>query len=325
MQGDLLEVVSTLFPRKHSSAHHPIVSSAALFLYDYVLTLDMEVELIWFAPMTWVKLLYLIQRYLPFVDTASLLLYGAVTPGLSTQECTTILNICHWMHTIGMTVSEVVLTLRAWAICQEQFHRLSTYLIIFFALYMLPTFVVMTDLFRFTEFTPAPLGTGRQNVSDKTEALCIVYGGPSMVYLAWILSAIYRTVILCLLVYCGYPACKYLLIQSVRTLVLRVRTDKNRKYATLFNVAYRDGALYYLLIITLSIASVVVILTNRGTFNYLLMTTIRVLHVVLTSRSVLHIRQAIQQDAVCYDENGSLHLPNYLDEEIGREGRNEET
>ncbi|THU96295.1 hypothetical protein K435DRAFT_664735 [Dendrothele bispora CBS 962.96] len=37
-------------------------------LYDYFLTIDREIELIWFSDWNLVKVLYLIQRYLPFVD-----------------------------------------------------------------------------------------------------------------------------------------------------------------------------------------------------------------------------------------------------------------
>ncbi|KAF9014840.1 hypothetical protein BDZ89DRAFT_962522, partial [Hymenopellis radicata] len=37
-------------------------------VYDYLLTLDQEVELVWRAKWNVTKILYLATRYLPFVD-----------------------------------------------------------------------------------------------------------------------------------------------------------------------------------------------------------------------------------------------------------------
>ncbi|KAJ3515880.1 hypothetical protein NLJ89_g1488 [Agrocybe chaxingu] len=50
---------------------HPstTVAAFALLFYDYLLTLGMEVEHVWPGEWTPVKVVYLVQRYLPFVDT----------------------------------------------------------------------------------------------------------------------------------------------------------------------------------------------------------------------------------------------------------------
>ncbi|KAJ3848342.1 hypothetical protein EV368DRAFT_49486 [Lentinula lateritia] len=53
------------------------VSSAALLVYDYCLTLDLECRLVWSKPYRWANILYLVQRYLPLLDTAILLTVGA--------------------------------------------------------------------------------------------------------------------------------------------------------------------------------------------------------------------------------------------------------
>lgn len=52
-----------------------LVSSVALLLYDYALTLSLEVDLVWRAPWNLLKLFYIVQRYLPFFDTAFLVLH----------------------------------------------------------------------------------------------------------------------------------------------------------------------------------------------------------------------------------------------------------
>lgn len=51
--------------------------SSALWVYDLLLTIADEIELIWFARWNLLKVLYLFQRYMPLVDTVTLVLYGA--------------------------------------------------------------------------------------------------------------------------------------------------------------------------------------------------------------------------------------------------------
>lgn len=46
-----------------------------MFLWDYLITLGMEIELVWPSKWTVMKSLYLFQRYIPFLDTIFLGLY----------------------------------------------------------------------------------------------------------------------------------------------------------------------------------------------------------------------------------------------------------
>jgi len=46
-----------------------------MFIWDYIVTFGMEVDLIWNWEWTFMKGLYIFQRYLPFIDTAWLVLY----------------------------------------------------------------------------------------------------------------------------------------------------------------------------------------------------------------------------------------------------------
>ena len=51
------------------------VAASALFIWDYILTFGMEVDLVWRSKWNFMKGLYLFQRYSPFVDTVWLVLY----------------------------------------------------------------------------------------------------------------------------------------------------------------------------------------------------------------------------------------------------------
>ena len=60
------------------------VASCAMFIWDYLITFSMEVELVWKSKWGFMKGLYLLQRYLPFIDTVGLVLYGQFRYFLST-------------------------------------------------------------------------------------------------------------------------------------------------------------------------------------------------------------------------------------------------
>ena len=46
-----------------------------MFIWDYILTFGMEVDLVWKSKWNFMKCLYLFQRYLPFIDNTWLTLY----------------------------------------------------------------------------------------------------------------------------------------------------------------------------------------------------------------------------------------------------------
>ena len=50
--------------------------ACALFLWDYILTFGMEVDLVWKSKWNFMKGLYLFQRYLPFTDIILVFLTG---------------------------------------------------------------------------------------------------------------------------------------------------------------------------------------------------------------------------------------------------------
>ena len=47
-----------------------------MFLWDYILTFDMEVDLVWKSKWNSMKGLYLLQRYLPFTELIWFVLSG---------------------------------------------------------------------------------------------------------------------------------------------------------------------------------------------------------------------------------------------------------
>ena len=55
-----------------------IIAACTLFIWNYILTFGMEVDLVWRSKWNFMKALYLFQRYSPFIDTVWLILYRQV-------------------------------------------------------------------------------------------------------------------------------------------------------------------------------------------------------------------------------------------------------
>ncbi|KAF9012072.1 hypothetical protein BDQ17DRAFT_1233336, partial [Cyathus striatus] len=49
-------------------------------LYEYFITLDLEIKYIWNARWTYIKIIYLATRYLPFIDTSLVLFSWSYLP-----------------------------------------------------------------------------------------------------------------------------------------------------------------------------------------------------------------------------------------------------
>jgi hypothetical protein len=54
----------------------PLAVLLSLILYDYLLTLTREIDLVWFSQWNIIKIVFLVQRYVPFIDGILLAIAG---------------------------------------------------------------------------------------------------------------------------------------------------------------------------------------------------------------------------------------------------------
>ncbi|EJT96771.1 hypothetical protein DACRYDRAFT_112395 [Dacryopinax primogenitus] len=87
----------------------------ALLSYDYVLTFRQEVLYVWFAPFNFGKFIFLVIRYLPWLDHCAILLEVTLPYPIA--------NLCriasYWHYTccvLGALLADGVIGLRTWAI-----------------------------------------------------------------------------------------------------------------------------------------------------------------------------------------------------------------
>ncbi|KAF9440844.1 hypothetical protein P691DRAFT_817017 [Macrolepiota fuliginosa MF-IS2] len=84
-----------------------------LQVLDWLLTLRMEVSLIWQAPWTVMKGLYLVNRYMPFIDV-TVAVFFLFSDALSEEMCGRLYLSIYSMYCFGIALASLIFTLRTW-------------------------------------------------------------------------------------------------------------------------------------------------------------------------------------------------------------------
>ncbi|KAF9260180.1 hypothetical protein L218DRAFT_962804 [Marasmius fiardii PR-910] len=275
---------------------HVDVLSTTLLVYEVIINLPVEIEHIWMRKWSLLTVLYTLQRYLPFFDTAGLVLYHQFGANLSTRYCTLNYNIGGWSFIIGIVLSEIVLTLRVWAVWKRSI-AVAIGLVVFFLACWVPCYVLFAEFLSATKFAILPLPDFRG---------CFIAGGSHILYLCWVLMMVYDTGTL------------------VMILIPGVAAYRRGGRSELVKTVYQDGVIYYVFLFLISTINVIVILTLPPDLVHLLSSFERVLHSILTSRAVLHIRQ-VALDHSPYGHHQSISQLQFADlrsdpYDRGREG-----
>ncbi|KAF9260250.1 hypothetical protein L218DRAFT_962860 [Marasmius fiardii PR-910] len=262
------------------------VVSATLLVYDIIINLPAEIEHVWMKKWSFLTVLYIVQRYFPLFDSVVVVLRNDLGVNLSTSYCTLNYKIAGCMsyppfmlspemdflpligsYIAGLMLSELILTLRVWTVWERSFPA-GIALMTFFLSCWVPGYVFLGKFLSAMEFASPPFFFRG----------CFVVGGSDILYLCWVLMIVYEAGTLIMI-----------LIPGVRVYRRGGRTE-------LIVTVYRDGIIYYVLILLLSMINVVVIRTLPY-FVLLLNSLVRVLHSLLASRAILHIRQIGLQDS----------------------------
>ncbi|KAE9394927.1 hypothetical protein BT96DRAFT_166646 [Gymnopus androsaceus JB14] len=255
-------------PNYESLVSYFIVSTATLLVYDYCLTLDLECEFVWSNLRRWSNALYLIQRYLPFLDMM-LLLTSTFASDFGEKYCYIVLDASLWLHTGGICLSEVVLSMRVWAISRDRFQQHFVYILSASLVGFLIAALTVTDV-----PLPEPLRG------------CLHTQNPIGFALGFGILVLYE---------CG---CFLLIVHPA------ISQFKNKKLSYLYNPVYRDGVFQYILFFVMNGINIAMVFGISTGLGYICMPLMRVLHSITTSRIVLHIRQAMDT-SVTYSDGGS--------------------
>lgn len=271
VQQEIVESLERLYTDKILN-----VCAITVFGYDVLLTFDAEVNYIWRSKWSWVKVLFFLTRYSALVE-AIIIIYLQSSTEMTPSSCSTLFSVTGWMFMFGAAAAEAIIMLRTWAIWDR--NQFVAYILgITFVGTFIPACYFVHRFLISLQFVPmAELGT----LSDGRG--CFITQSNHVVAGAYACLIAFDSVVVALSFYKAYELGYSHLSRS-----------------KLLQTLYRDGTLYYIALLACSIISIAVILAVNVEFVILLVTMQRVLYAVLSSRILLHIRQASQTPAISH-------------------------
>ncbi|KAF9262121.1 hypothetical protein L218DRAFT_945468 [Marasmius fiardii PR-910] len=246
-----------------SLEHQRIVSyievlSATLLFYDVIINLPVEIPYMWRRKWTSLTVLYIVQRYLPFFDSTVLSLHHVFEANLSTSYCSLNHKILGWSFCTGIVLSEIVLTLRVWAVWKRS-TTVAIGLVAFALGCWVPCCVFLAQFLSALEFAiPFPHHKG-----------CFISGGSQILYVCWVLIMVYDTVTFAMILIPGVAVYR----RGGRSDLLRTIYQDGRITPQIFQVAcsfkyFYLGVIYYALIFLCSTINVIVIFALPVSVQY---------------------------------------------------------
>ncbi|KAF8726106.1 hypothetical protein AX14_008059 [Amanita brunnescens Koide BX004] len=242
-----------------------------MLVYDYLLTLDLEVAYVWGSKWSFVKVLYLLVRYMPFVSMSVVFMLDV--PGSSVEDCVSIMRVYATMLVFDAGLGEIILTLRTWAICGRRF-RLGIAFLIFFLIKTCVAYVILVFWWITLRYAVLPPGYG---YSSET---CFLVQASKMIWGGWMLLVVFEFIVCGLLAFQAHSAYNF------------------GGMSQLAWVIYRDGFMYYVYLMAAFIGVVVSIILLPFDMVRLLSGPAHVLHVLLTARVILHAREQANQSYI---------------------------
>ncbi|EJC98751.1 uncharacterized protein FOMMEDRAFT_161584 [Fomitiporia mediterranea MF3/22] len=245
-------------------------ASFVILVYDYMLTFEDERTLIWNSDWSLTKLLFLLTRYLPFMDL-SISTTRHFKHDMSPEACLLNYKIGGSFVDFGIFIAELILVLRTWAIWEKK-RIITIALLVWTAINLVLDFVFVELYLDSVKFTPVPKGiTG-----------CLTTSGNPLLVGAWAVLMVYEAGILGLMILKGTQMYKEYVHRELRS-------------SALYKAIFRDGAIFYVYIFALSVANVIIISRLPRELAALLTSFERVIHAVLTERLLIALRRAIRE------------------------------
>lgn len=240
------------------------MASCTIAALDWLITLDLEVSFIWNAEWTVPKAVFLVNRYLPIVD--SLLAYFR-QHGVHTDACLPLYKATGWVYLIALYIAEYTLAMRVcavWGFNKKLMVALGLVYIGTFAFTAYNYFHTTIPSLHFVRIIPLD---GCVSALPEGQKL----------YANYIILAIYDTAMLILMM---YP-----------TIKLRLLAKGQIPMISNFIISvYTEGIIFYAYLLLLSAVSIIVEFQVPDNI-YLFVFTNRIIRGALACRVLLHLRQ----------------------------------
>ncbi|KAJ7284673.1 hypothetical protein C8J57DRAFT_699445 [Mycena rebaudengoi] len=248
------------------------MASITILVFDYLLAFELEVSLIWGSEWSITKIIFICSRYSPFLDVP-LILWYSLGPSLNSKHCHILYSLISWATVFGISMAEAILLLRTYALMGRE-RRILSALVLQYAIVAFTTIVVLTLFLKSMKFGPPPL---------PSVVGCYMTDGSLIIVVPFILLVFNETV---------------LMIGTLWVGVVEYRHFHN----PFIQILYRDGITYFIFLFVLSAANLSILIWGPVELVDLFNTFLRVMHSVLSSRIVLHVRDTDRMRAASREE-----------------------
>ncbi|KAF8482231.1 hypothetical protein JB92DRAFT_3036746 [Gautieria morchelliformis] len=256
--------------QENNLAVYCTVASFCVLLYDFLLTLGEEIDLIWATRWNLGKVLFFATRYSPLLDAAMQLYYHIAPSSTSPFLCQLLYQISGSLIVWGMAIAELVLVYRTWALWGRD-SKFFCGVFVMLSASAIPIVYFSYKTFTHVKFRPTPY--------PHLQTCWMMDDPHSKLYVDYIVVVILETVILGLTIY------------KVWQILQTMRNHASSLVVTL----YRDGVVYYIYLITVSLANILALAKLPPPQPTLILMQ-RVLHAILTARILLNLREAANKD-----------------------------
>jgi hypothetical protein len=237
------------------------IAAQAIVFYDYILTLEREITLVWFAPMSYTGVLYFLVKYLPIIPL-SLEIPIRYVIGTSMKSCAWQIPMATWILVIGVLLAEFVLVIRTWAVWHRD-RKIGIGLVILVIGMICAGAIVEAKYSESVIMLPPPYPEFQG---------CNSTGDNNVLKIDFIILACADSVVCFLMALSAF------------------KTYKTGSSSELSAVIHRDGILFYIYLLAFTIMNIIIMSFLPTDMRQIITPVCCSMYSVLTSRIVLNIR-----------------------------------
>ncbi|KAJ2930412.1 hypothetical protein H1R20_g6695, partial [Candolleomyces eurysporus] len=250
------------------------VAGHSAVVADFLHTFPTEVQLMWPTPLSVPKVLFFALRYYILIHHILAVLYGLPT-GRSPEQCRTAFVRIGISSILVVVASEAILFIRVYAFSGRN-RKVLIYLILQFLAIHASAFVLLTKFLQTVKFVKFPIPN-----------LVCMPASTNGHMLGGVFALLLASVVI------------------VMFIMIYIAFRKHRNFnSALLTIFYRDGIFYFICLSVLASANIVVNLAAPdGGLKFLLVQTEIDLHVILSTRMLLHLRGWAERERKNNDTN----------------------
>ncbi|KAG2019767.1 hypothetical protein CC2G_005175 [Coprinopsis cinerea AmutBmut pab1-1] len=255
------------------------VAGATFLLAEYIQTLELEVSLVWPSPWNHVKIVYFLNRLVPFMIIICGIYYNLSTHLMSNLECRALFSIGCWGVALSILISELILYFRVYALSGRG--RVIKHFIVINGVLIWASSLALVGKY-------LELGTWTTYESNSRILGCTTSST----------SANHSQLIMisyAILLYSG-------IAMMVLSVYYGLRGYWRSKHSPLVKVFYRDGTFYFIALTVMATLNGVAAILLPWQYRFLMATPQVVIHTTLSTRMTLHLREAGQIGIIGFSE-----------------------